>query len=115
MQGKLLHEADGKRTFAVILQKGNEAMRSLEDFAVKERLGASQVTAIGALSSARLAFFDWEPKQYRPIPVEEQVKVASWPAISSIRRRSSAIKGSSSTTRIARPESARRFIGVSRH
>ena len=34
-------------------------------------------TAIGALSSAKLAFFDWETKQYRPIPVEEQVEVAS--------------------------------------
>ena len=53
MQSKLLHEADGKRTFAVILQKGDEAMRCLQDFAVKERLGASQVTAIGALSSAQ--------------------------------------------------------------
>jgi uncharacterized protein len=77
MQSKLLHEADGKRTFAVILQMGDEAMRCLQDFAVKERLGASQVTAIGALSSAKLAFFDWESKQYQPIPVEEQVEVAS--------------------------------------
>jgi predicted DNA-binding protein with PD1-like motif len=77
MQSKLLHEAEGKRTFAVILQKGDEAMRCLHDFAVKERLGASQVTAIGALSSAKLAFFDWESKQYRPIPVKEQVEVAS--------------------------------------
>ena len=70
MQSKLLHEADGKRTFAVILQKGDEAMRCLQDFAAKERLGGAQVTAIGALSSAKLAFFDWETKQYRPIPVE---------------------------------------------
>ena len=31
-------------------------MRCLQDFAVKERLGASQVTAIGALSSAKIAF-----------------------------------------------------------
>jgi predicted DNA-binding protein with PD1-like motif len=52
-------------------------MRCLQDFAVKEGLSASQVTAIGALSSAKLAFFDWETKQYRPIPVEEQVEVAS--------------------------------------
>jgi len=74
MQTKLLHEADA---FAVILQKGDEEMRCLQDFAVKERLGASQVTALGALSSARLAFFDWQTKQYRPIPVEEQVEVAS--------------------------------------
>src|SRR5436190_14964954 len=70
MQSKLLHEAGGKRTFAVILQKGDEAMRCLQDFAAKERLGGAQVTAIGALSSAKLAFFDWETKQYRPIPVE---------------------------------------------
>jgi predicted DNA-binding protein with PD1-like motif len=33
MQSKLLNEADGKRTFAVILQKGDEAMRRLQDFA----------------------------------------------------------------------------------
>ena len=77
MQSKLLHEADGKRTFAVILQKGDEAMRCLQGFAAKERLGGAQVTAIGALSGAKLAFFDWETKQYRPIPVEEQVEVAS--------------------------------------
>ena len=40
MQSKLLHQSDGKRTFAVILQKGDEAMRCLQDFAVKEGLGA---------------------------------------------------------------------------
>jgi hypothetical protein len=32
-------------------------MRCLQEFAVAERLGASQITAIGALSGARLAFF----------------------------------------------------------
>jgi uncharacterized protein len=37
----------------------------------------SQITAIGALSSAKLAYFDWESKQYQPIPVNEQVEVAS--------------------------------------
>src|SRR5689334_3490503 len=45
--------------------------------AAKERLGGAQVTAIGALRSAKLAFFGWETKQYRPIPVDEQVEVAS--------------------------------------
>jgi len=48
MDSKLLYEQSGKRTFAVILQKGDEAMRFLQDFAVKEKVGASQVTAIGA-------------------------------------------------------------------
>ena len=77
MQTKLLHDDAGKRTFAVILQKGDEAMRCLQEFAEREMLGAAQVTAIGALSSAKLAYFDWEAKSYQPIAVDEQVEVAS--------------------------------------
>jgi uncharacterized protein len=77
MKSKLLHEADGKRTFAVILQTDDEAMGCLRAFAEKERLGGAQVTAIGALRRARLAYFDWETKAYQPIEVGEQVEVAS--------------------------------------
>jgi predicted DNA-binding protein with PD1-like motif len=77
MQSKLLIEQDGRRTFAVILETGDEAMRCLQDFAVREKLGGSQVTGIGALSGGRLAYFDWDTKSYLPIAVEEQVEVAS--------------------------------------
>jgi len=77
MQTKLIHEAGGKRTFAVILQSADEAMSCLRAFATRERIGGAQVTAIGAFRSAKLAFFDWEAKAYRPHPVEEQVEVAS--------------------------------------
>jgi uncharacterized protein len=77
VETKLLHREGNRRTFAVILEKGDEAMRCLQDFAAREGLAASQITAIGAFSRARLAFFDWESRQYQPIPVEEQVEVAS--------------------------------------
>jgi predicted DNA-binding protein with PD1-like motif len=77
MQSKLLHDDKGKRTFAVILKTGDEVMGCLQEFAAKERIGGAQVTAVGALSGAKLAYFDWEAKQYRPIPVAEQVEVAS--------------------------------------
>jgi uncharacterized protein len=77
MQAKLLHQDGGRRTFAVVLGKGDEAMACLQEFAAREKLGAAQITAIGAFSSARLAFFDWERKDYQPIPVDEQVEVAS--------------------------------------
>jgi uncharacterized protein len=77
MQTKLLHEHEGRRTFAVVLRTGDEAMGCLQEFATRERLGASQITAIGALSGATLAYFDWESKKYLPIPVDEQVEVAS--------------------------------------
>jgi hypothetical protein len=77
MKSKLLHDEHGARTFAIVLDTGDEAMRRLQEFAVKERVGGAQVTAIGAFSSAKLAFFDWDAKEYRPIAVEEQVEVAS--------------------------------------
>jgi uncharacterized protein len=77
MQIRLVHEMGGKRTYAVILQAGDEAISCLSSFAAAERIGGAQVTAIGAFSTAKLAFFDWETKQYRPIPVAEQTEVAS--------------------------------------
>jgi predicted DNA-binding protein with PD1-like motif len=77
MQSKLLIEEDGRRTFAVILDTGDEAMRCLQDFAVREKLGGSQITGIGALSEGRLVYFDWDTKYYVSIAVEEQVEVAS--------------------------------------
>jgi uncharacterized protein len=47
MQSKLLYEEGGKRTFALILQTGDEAMACLQQVAIRELLAASQITAIG--------------------------------------------------------------------
>ena len=77
MRFKLLHEVDAKRTFAVILKAGDEAMACLHHFDRSQNVGAAQVSAIGAFSSAELAFFDWESKKYLPIEIDEQVEVAS--------------------------------------
>ena len=77
MRCKLLHQVDGLRTFAVILDTGDEAIACLEAFARDNAINGAQVTAIGAFRSARLAYFDWESKSYQPIPIEEQVEVAS--------------------------------------
>jgi predicted DNA-binding protein with PD1-like motif len=77
MQTKLIHEAAGKRTFAIVLKTGDEIMASLQAFAGRENLTAAQITAIGAFSDVLLAYFDWERKDYSHIPVREQVEVAS--------------------------------------
>jgi len=77
MQSKLIHQEGGERTFAVILETGDEVMACLQAFAERENLSAAQITAIGAFSRAELAYFDWETKEYLAIPVEEQVEVAS--------------------------------------
>jgi predicted DNA-binding protein with PD1-like motif len=81
MQHKLIHEAPGQhgpqRTFAVVLETGDEVMACLKDFIAREKIHAAQITAIGALSNVVLNYFDWERKAYQNIPVAEQVEVAS--------------------------------------
>lgn len=77
MQYKRLHESDGQRTFAVVLEMGDAVVESLEQFIAAEKIAAAQLTAIGALSEAVLLYFDWEKKRYLEIPVKEQVEVAA--------------------------------------
>ena len=77
MQRKLLHQSGGQRTFALVLQTGEEVMACLQKFAAAEKIFAAQLTAIGAFSDVTLLYFDWEKKDYLRLPVREQVEVAS--------------------------------------
>lgn len=77
MKSKLLHESAGQRTYAIVLAAGDDVMSSLKQFATNAGLSAASITAIGAFLRAELGYFDWETKEYRPIPVNEQVEVAS--------------------------------------
>jgi predicted DNA-binding protein with PD1-like motif len=77
MRTKLLHEAEGQRTFAAILETGDEVMGCLQDLARREGLSGAQITGIGAFREAVISYFDWEAKDYAEIPVREQVEVAS--------------------------------------
>lgn len=77
MKSKLIHAADGQRTYAVVLSHGDEIMQCLGDFARQEKLSAASLRAIGALERAELAWLNWETKAYDPIPIDEQVEVAS--------------------------------------
>ena len=77
MQHKLLHESDGQRTFAVVLATGDEVMACLQQLVTVEKIQAAQMTAIGAFSDVELLYFDWHIKEYKKIPLCEQVEVAS--------------------------------------
>ncbi|HEX6959123.1 MAG TPA: PPC domain-containing DNA-binding protein [Ferrovibrio sp.] len=77
MQSRLLHQVEGQRTFAVVLEQDEEVTAALQIFARQEDLSAAQLTGIGAFSDVVLAYFDWEKKDYRKIPIHEQVEVAS--------------------------------------
>src|SRR5919199_2608863 len=77
MQSKLLHESGGARTFALVLDSGDETMACVGAVADEQDLDAADFTAIGAFSRAVVAFFDLARKEYQPIPIDQQVEVLS--------------------------------------
>ncbi len=77
MRFRLLTDHHGTRTFVVALESGDRLIESITRLAAEEGLAAGEFTAIGALASAKLAYFDWESKDYADIPVDEQVEIAS--------------------------------------
>ena len=66
------------KTFALIFETGDEIARVLQEFAKGQSLAGSSFKAIGALSYAKLGWFNWETKKYDPACVlDEQVEVLS--------------------------------------
>lgn len=77
MRHRLLAESDGRRTFAVTLKIGEEAVGALTELARELRLGASQITGIGAFQRVRLGYFDFKSSSFRENEVNEQMEVLS--------------------------------------
>jgi predicted DNA-binding protein with PD1-like motif len=76
MRTKLLN-ADPPITYAVGLETGEEVVETLTRFLVKAEVDTASLTAIGAFRDAVLGYFDWQTKDYRKIPVTQQVEVLS--------------------------------------
>jgi predicted DNA-binding protein with PD1-like motif len=76
MRSKLLN-ADPPITYAVVLDTGDEVIGELGKFVREQEVEAASLTAIGAFSRAVIGYFEWETKQYKKIPVDEQVEVLS--------------------------------------
>jgi predicted DNA-binding protein with PD1-like motif len=72
---KLLHDANGLRTFAVVFRTGEDPVAGLETFAREYDVTAASLSAIGAFRRATVAYFDWEKKDYERVPIDEQVEV----------------------------------------
>ena len=64
-----------QKTFALIFEPGDEVIETLTDFSKAHKLSAGQFTAIGAFSHATLGYFDLTKKDYKKIPVNDQVEV----------------------------------------
>jgi predicted DNA-binding protein with PD1-like motif len=61
----------------VVLDSGDEAVAALGKFARERRIEAASLSAIGAFERAVVGYFDWSRKDYKRIPVDEQVEVLS--------------------------------------
>jgi len=77
MKAKLLSRSDGVASYVLIFDSGDEFISGLTSFAKEQKLDASHFSAVGAFSGATLGFFDIGAKEYRKIPVDEQVEVLS--------------------------------------
>jgi predicted DNA-binding protein with PD1-like motif len=74
MRHKIINDGE-ERTYALILESGDEVLSELQRFCEDHNLAGARLTAIGAFSSAQLGYFNWEAKDYDKIPIEEQVEV----------------------------------------
>jgi predicted DNA-binding protein with PD1-like motif len=62
-KAEVLGDGDVK-TYLLVFHTGQEVMRGLRAFALKNKLTAGSVTGIGALSGAVIGYFDPEKKAY---------------------------------------------------
>lgn len=77
MKHKLLVEDAGERSFILVLEEGEEAFAVIRDFCEQNSIDAASITAIGAFRTAKIAFFEYQTRQYLQIPVEVQSEVLS--------------------------------------
>ena len=78
MKSKLLHEDKGLRTFAIVFDKNDDVRVGLLELASTNRFADAHIIGIGAFSEVTLGFFDPTRKEYKKIPLKEQVEVLSF-------------------------------------
>lgn len=67
----------GTESFVLVFDAGDEVMKELLAFAREHELDAASFTGIGAFQSVTLGYFEIGKRDYKRIPVNEQVEVVS--------------------------------------
>ncbi len=76
MRSRLVRRAPAP-AFLLVFDVGDEVVATLTRFADDRSIDGAWFTAVGAFERATLAWWDVERKEYRQIPVTEQVEVCS--------------------------------------
>ncbi|MDQ4131004.1 MAG: DUF296 domain-containing protein [Actinomycetota bacterium] len=77
MRSKLIAECQLGRRYVMVLERGDELMAEVKAFAERERLRLAEFTGIGAVSSAKLAAFDPDKREYVDIADPGQAELVS--------------------------------------
>ena len=74
MKYKLLEEHP--TTYAIIFRTQDKLTEGLKQFASEQKIRGASFKAIGALSSVRLGWFNWQTKEYQTaVALDEQVEL----------------------------------------
>lgn len=76
MKSKLIQDGQEK-TFVLVFDTGEEVTAGLLHFANEQKLAGAHLTAIGAFERVTLGFFEMATKEYKKIPIHEQVELIS--------------------------------------
>ena len=78
MHYRLLEERDGRRTYAVAMETGDQVVSTLSALAGELDLTGSSVSGIGGFQQARLGYFDPADRGFVENRIDEQVEVLSF-------------------------------------
>lgn len=74
---KLISKTRKVQTYVLIFSPGDEVRSGLTEFAREYRIKSAQYSAIGDATFVKVAFFDYDKKMFKAIPINEPSEVAS--------------------------------------
>jgi predicted DNA-binding protein with PD1-like motif len=74
---KVTELAKTGRTFQVTMQRGDEVLSGLTEFAEKNHIATAHFTAVGAIDSGVLGWFDPNKRAYKKIEIQQEAEVVS--------------------------------------
>ena len=77
MKIRQVDDQEGRRTFVMVCEVGDDPVESLTAAAKRFDLRAATLSGIGAFSAVTLGFFDHARRDYRRRVIREQVEVVS--------------------------------------
>jgi len=77
MRSKLVSKPGETRVWIAVLETGEEAKTQLLALAKREGIENASFVALGAFETVTVAYFNWQEKKYKNIPVDWQVEVTT--------------------------------------